>query len=96
MAGSDPIASRRVLPETVAVGKNDLRWEAFHAKEQGRIVRDALAVLTVHEREAIQTAFFSELTHAEAAERLNEPLGTVKTRIRSALMKLRHALAGKL
>ena len=91
---------KRVAPDGLVPEAEQIEESAphgsFHAKEQGRIVRDALAVLTVHEREAIQTAFFSELTHAEAAERLNEPLGTVKTRIRSALMKLRHALAGKL
>jgi len=41
----------------------------------------------------IETAFFSELTHYEVAATLNKPLGTVKTRIRSALGKLRQAFA---
>ena len=50
--------------------------------------------LTPEERQAIETAFFSEVTYDEAARRLNQPLGTVKTRIRSALGKLRQALAG--
>ena len=70
--------------------------ELLHLREQGGLLRDALEVLTPEEREAIETAFFSELTHAEAAARLNQPLGTVKTRIRSGLMKLRQVLAGKL
>jgi RNA polymerase sigma-70 factor, ECF subfamily len=53
-------------------------------------------VLTPEEQRAIETAFFSDLTYCEAAERLNQPLGTVKTRIRSGLAKLRQALAGTL
>jgi RNA polymerase sigma-70 factor (ECF subfamily) len=60
-------------------------------QEAGR-VREALERLTVVEREAIEIAFFSELTYAETATRLDQPLGTVKTRIRSALAKLRQAL----
>jgi len=52
-----------------------------------------LAVLTLDERKAVEAAFLSELTHAEVAARLNQPLGTVKTRIRSGLQKLRQALA---
>ena len=66
--------------------------EVFNLSEQGRLLRDALTVLTSHERQAIETAFFSEMTYAEVAARLNEPLGTVKTRIRSALSKLRQRL----
>jgi RNA polymerase sigma-70 factor, ECF subfamily len=61
-------------------------------KEQGRLMREALKVLTPEERRAIEAAFFSELTYQEVAERLQQPLGTVKTRIRSALGKLRQAL----
>jgi RNA polymerase sigma-70 factor (ECF subfamily) len=66
--------------------------EAFDLGEQGRLLRDALTVLTPKERQAIETAFFSELTYAEVAAQLNEPLGTVKTRVRSGLAKLRQAL----
>ena len=61
-------------------------------KQQSAAIRSALSTLTPHEREAIECAFFAGLTHAEAAERLNEPLGTVKTRIRSGLQKLRRRL----
>jgi RNA polymerase sigma-70 factor (ECF subfamily) len=58
-------------------------------------LRAALAALTPDERQAIETTFFDELTHSEAAARLNQPLGTIKTRIRSGLYKLRHALTAK-
>jgi RNA polymerase sigma-70 factor, ECF subfamily len=54
---------------------------------------ECLSTLTAGEREAIEAAFFLELSHAEVAERLNQPLGTVKTRIRSGLEKLRQSLA---
>src|SRR2546425_10633778 len=67
--------------------------EAFDLREQGRLLRRALTVLTPEERQAIETAFFSELTYVEVAARLNQPLGTVKTRVRSGLGKLRQALA---
>jgi RNA polymerase sigma-70 factor, ECF subfamily len=61
-------------------------------REQGDLLRTALATLTADERQAIETTFFAGLTHAEAAARLNQPLGTIKTRIRSGLHKLRDIL----
>ena len=67
--------------------------EAFDLREQAHLVRDALTVLKPEERQAIETAFFSELTYCEVAARLRQPLGTVKTRIRSGLRKLRQVLA---
>jgi RNA polymerase sigma-70 factor (ECF subfamily) len=66
---------------------------AFDLKERGQLVRTAVASLTPEERQTIETAFFSELTHVEVAAALGQPLGTVKTRIRSGLTKLRAALA---
>ena len=68
--------------------------EMLQSREQARLLREALHRLTPEERRTIETAFFSELTYREVAEHLNHPLGTVKTRIRSALGKLRDALAG--
>src|SRR5687767_10492100 len=69
--------------------------EALELEQQGRLLREALRLLTPLEREAIETAYFSGLTHAETAARLKQPLGTIKTRIRSGLAKLRDALAEK-
>jgi RNA polymerase sigma-70 factor (ECF subfamily) len=62
--------------------------------EQSRLLRKALEALTPEERQVIEIAFFSESTYQEVAVKLNQPLGTVKTRIRSGLAKLRVALAG--
>lgn len=67
---------------------------AIVAREQSHLLQQALQVLTPEERQAIETAFFEELTYSEAATRLKQPLGTVKTRIRSGLGKLRDALSG--
>jgi RNA polymerase sigma-70 factor (ECF subfamily) len=79
------------LSETMASDSNEI----LDAKEQTHRVQEALKALTRDERAAIEAAFFSELTHAEVAARLNQPLGTIKTRIRSGLAKLRQELAGK-
>lgn len=67
--------------------------EVLELRQQGLSLRVALAALTPHERQAIETTFFAGLTHAEAAARLKQPLGTIKTRIRSGLHKLRQRLA---
>ena len=64
-------------------------------REQGRLLREALTILRPEERQVIEMAFFSECTYDEVAVRLNQPLGTVKTRVRAGLMKLRQALAVK-
>lgn len=77
------------LPATVAPDPGDL----IASKQQAQRLRRALDGLTPDERQAIETAFFAELTYAEVATRLNQPLGTIKTRIRSGLHKLRTALA---
>ena len=68
--------------------------DVLDVREQARLVRQALEVLTPAERQTIETAFFGELTYREAAARLDQPLGTVKTRVRSGLAKLRAALTG--
>jgi RNA polymerase sigma-70 factor (ECF subfamily) len=66
---------------------------ALDQVQRARIVRTALSGLDVGERTALELAYFSDLSHAEVAAKLGVPLGTVKTRIRSAMMKLHEALA---
>jgi len=55
-------------------------------------VREVLRDLPEGQRSALEMAFFEGRTHAEIAAAMNEPLGTIKTRIRSALMAIRKAL----
>jgi len=67
-------------------------FDAVAAGETNQIVRDAIQKLSKDQREAIELAFFSSLTQTEIAERLKEPLGTIKARIRRGMMKLREVL----
>jgi RNA polymerase sigma-70 factor (ECF subfamily) len=69
--------------------------DVIEQRQQGASLRAALATLTPDERQAIEMTFFAGLTHAEAAARLDQPLGTIKTRIRSGLHKLRGTLTAK-
>ena len=63
-----------------------LRFEqAASDPQKGRLLRHALQVLTPEERQTLETAFFSGLTYREVAAKFDQPLGTVKTRIRSGL-----------
>ena len=70
-------------------------FDVLALRQQADGLRAALSTLTSNERQAIETTFFGGLTHAEAAVRLDQPLGTIKTRIRSGLHKLRSALASE-
>jgi len=77
----------------VAVGPvepNEAARPGWHVHES---VHSALADLPAEQREAVELAYFRGLTHAEIARTLEIPMGTVKTRLRLALGKLRTALA---
>ena len=68
---------------------------ATESHDEHRMLMDSLSALTEGERAAIETAFFHELSYAQTATQLNEPLGTIKSRIRSGLEKLRRAFDAK-
>jgi RNA polymerase sigma-70 factor (ECF subfamily) len=56
-------------------------------------VRGVLAAMPSSQRSAVEMAYFQGLSHSEIADRTGEPLGTIKTRIRTALLLLRKAFA---
>jgi RNA polymerase sigma-70 factor (ECF subfamily) len=56
-------------------------------------VRDALVTLPTAQRQPLTLAFYGGLTHSEIADRLGEPVGTIKSRMRLGMIKLRDLLA---
>lgn len=69
----------------------DVAAEAIE-KERGRLIGAALQQISAEQREAIELAYFGGLSQSEIAERLQSPIGTIKTRIRLGLRKLRDVL----
>jgi len=66
--------------------------QASLLREEQRRTRKALARLNPEQREAIEIAYFAGLSHTEIAHVLGLPLGTIKTRIRTGMLKLRESL----
>ncbi len=60
--------------------------------ERSQLIRDALSQLSQSERQVLEIAYYEGLSQSEIAQRLDIPLGTVKTRSRQGLLKLRQTL----
>ena len=99
----DRFRARRVRPEGRVQDDDGLTLQQLPATdpdaasemmaaERGQRVRRALEALPFLQRVAIELAYFEGLSQREIAERLEQPLGTVKTRMRLGLLKLRDAL----
>ena len=85
-------SSPGALPEA----ESPTRSASDHAdqNEQAARVRRVLRELPAEQSQVIEMAFFSDLTHHEISTRLEQPLGTIKARIRRGLLKLRDGLGG--
>ncbi len=81
LAAMDDAGTMAPSPEASAV-----------ALERQRLVRRALEALSPEQREVIELAYYSGMSHSEIALQLDQPLGTVKTRTRLGMMKLRDML----
>jgi len=81
--------------EVVAFSLLDPAQDAFRS-EQRELVAGALAELSEEQRHTLTLAYFEGLTQSEIAARLSSPLGTVKTRMRSGMIKLRELLSRRM
>jgi RNA polymerase sigma-70 factor, ECF subfamily len=95
----DRLRARQARPDTTGdvvldrmPGHSEAVSDALIASEQYERIRQGLFALPVEQRTALELAYFEGLSQSEIAERLAAPLGTIKTRIRTALTTLRRSL----
>jgi RNA polymerase sigma-70 factor (ECF subfamily) len=89
LGARDRLATASAREETEEVA--DAVTDAI-LSERGKVVRDALQELPEEQQQVLLLAYFDGFTQSEIAERLGSPLGTVKTRMRSGMIKLRDLL----
>lgn len=81
----------QMTPENVTVADNALLEEVVRT-ERSQAVTEALSQLSTKERQVLEMAYYQGLSQSEIAQRLSTALGTIKSRTRRGLLKLRQAL----
>ncbi len=92
----DRLRARQRLQRTVEALAQDTEAfplaEAALNEDDATMIRSAVQSLAKEQRQAIEMSFFGGMTHEQIAAALNEPLGTIKARIRRGMLKLRENL----
>jgi RNA polymerase sigma-70 factor (ECF subfamily) len=101
----DELRRNKVRPEESSVDISDLLQLTDHHNPgpeavadhhwKQKSIHDAIATLPADQQQVLALAYFKGLSHSEIAEALHEPLGTVKTRLRLAMQKLRQVLSAE-
>lgn len=98
----DVLRKQRVRPEHYSIGWDDVSYQSFDTLKnpeetteeniRRNRIHDAIKILPEEQRKALTLSYFYGMSHSEISEKLNVPLGTIKTRIRLAMQKLRDHL----
>jgi RNA polymerase sigma-70 factor, ECF subfamily len=90
------IEEAAILAEDSDVTSYPSANEIVHGRERAELLRDAMKELPADQRMAIELAFFTGMSQSDIATRLQQPLGTIKARIRRGMLRLREQLGGAL
>ena len=90
------LAEEAGAEQAVTTPPTDTANENLYGHEKAQMIQSAIGELPNEQRQAIELAYFSGLTQDQISKKLNEPLGTIKARIRRGLLKLRDRLEGLL
>lgn len=88
---------KRPIPEELMI-PDEAEPDASHVialEQEASLLKTALAALKPEQRHMVEQAYFGDLTHAQISAQTGLPLGTIKSRIRLGLERLRHELNGK-
>ena len=90
------LAEESGVEQAIAAEDPESANETIYGHDKARLIQSVVGELPTDQRRAIELAYFSGLTQDEISKKLNEPLGTIKARIRRGLLKLRDQLEGVL